>query len=77
MAENLMEFILVKQNIHFFLKIIHYTVLSYHVLLFIRLITSDLLIEEIDFEHNYIGDAAGREILHAMQQRRDGNVFVV
>ena len=42
-------------------------------LLFIRLITSDPHIEEIDFEHNYIGDAAGREILHAMQQRRDGN----
>ena len=38
----------------------------------IRLITSDPNIEEIDFEHNYIGDAAGREILHAMQQRRDG-----
>ena len=41
--------------------------------MFIRLITSDPHIEEIDFEHNYIGDAAGREILHAMQQRRDGN----
>ena len=39
----------------------------------IRLITSDPHIEEIDFEHHYIGDAAGREILHAMQQRRDGN----
>lgn len=47
----------------------------YHIMLFlvIRLITSDPHIEEIDFEHNYIGDAAGREILHAMQQRRDGN----
>ena len=41
--------------------------------MFNRLITSDPHIEEIDFEHNYIGDAAGREILHAMQQRRDGN----
>ena len=40
-----------------------------------RLITSDPHIEEIDFEHNYIGDAAGREILHAMQQRRDGNII--
>jgi len=47
------------------------------VLLFIRLITSDPLIEEIDFEHNYIGDTAGREILHTMQQRRDGTAFVV
>ena len=44
--------------------------LSYSVLLFIRLIPN---IEEIDFEHNYIGDATGREILHAMQQRRGGN----
>ena len=44
-------------------------VLSQCVLLFIRLITSDPHIEEIDFEHNYMGDAAGREILHGMQQR--------
>ena len=44
-------------------------VLSQCVLLFIRLITNDPHIEEIDFEHNYMGDAAGREILHAMQQR--------
>ena len=45
-------------------------------LLFIyRLITSDLHIEETDFEHNYIGDAAGREILHPMQQRKDGNTI--
>ena len=43
--------------------------LSQCVLLFIRLITSDPHIEEIDFEHNYMGDAAGSEILHGMQQR--------
>ena len=40
--------------------------------IFIRLITSNPNFEEIDFEHNHIGDAAGREILHAMQQRKEG-----
>ena len=60
---------------------VYYSVLSlirfFIVCAFIRLITYDPHIEEIDFEHNYIGDAAGREILHAMQQRRDGNTCCV
>ncbi|XP_065888845.1 uncharacterized protein [Dysidea avara] len=38
---------------------------------FRRLITSNPNFEEIDFEHNHIDDAAGREILHAMQQRKE------
>ena len=46
--------------------------ITFSTCIFIRLITSNPNFEEIDFEHNHIGNAAGREILHAMQQRKEG-----
>lgn len=34
-------------------------------------------VEELDLEDNWIGDLAGREILEALEHRKEGWVFTV
>jgi Ran GTPase-activating protein (RanGAP) involved in mRNA processing and transport len=40
-----------------------------------RLLMHSDCVEELDLEDNWIGDLAGREILEALEHRKEGKVY--
>lgn len=43
-------------------------------IIFFRLLMHSDCIEELDLEDNWIGDLAGREILEALEHRKEGEI---